>query len=156
MPHFSLSTPLSPAPSMHIMARQKQIFLTLFFPILLFSLSQTCRAHNITKILAEHPEFSQFNHYLTATRLASEINRRLTITVLAIDNSAMSALIARHFTLQTMRHVLSLHILVDYYGSKKLHQLSRSSTLSSSLFQVHLLFSTLYTSLFYYFTSESG
>ncbi|XP_078170908.1 fasciclin-like arabinogalactan protein 2 [Carex rostrata] len=120
---------------MHIMARQKQIFLTLFFPILLFSLSQTCRAHNITKILAEHPEFSQFNHYLTATRLASEINRRLTITVLAIDNSAMSALIARHFTLQTMRHVLSLHILVDYYGSKKLHQLSRSSTLSSSLFQ---------------------
>ncbi|KAF3325983.1 fasciclin-like arabinogalactan protein 2 [Carex littledalei] len=117
------------------MARQKQILLTLFFPILLFSLSQTCRAHNITKILAEHPEFSEFNHYLTATRLASEINRRLTITVLAVDNSAMSALVARHFTLQTMRHVLSLHILVDYYGSKKLHQLSRSSTLSSSLFQ---------------------
>jgi uncharacterized surface protein with fasciclin (FAS1) repeats len=117
------------------MARQKQILLTLFFPILLFSLSQTCRAHNITKILAEHPEFSQFNHYLTATRLASEINRRLTITVLAVDNSAMSELIARHFTLQTMRHVLSLHILVDYYGSKKLHQLSRSSTLSSSMFQ---------------------
>jgi uncharacterized surface protein with fasciclin (FAS1) repeats len=120
---------------MHIMARQKQILLTLFFPILLFSLSQTCRAHNITKILAEHPEFSQFNHYLTATRLASEINRRLTITVLAVDNSAMSELVARHFTLQTMRHVLSLHILVDYYGSKKLHQLSRSSTLSSSMFQ---------------------
>jgi hypothetical protein len=125
---------------MHMMmGRQKQIVVTLLFPILLLCLSQsqTCRAHNITKILAEHPEFSQFNHYLTATRLASEINRRLTITVLAIDNSAMAALTARHFTLQTMRHVLSLHILVDYYGSKKLHQLSRSSTLSSSLFQVH-------------------
>lgn len=104
-------------------------------PVLLLALAQTCRAHNITKILAQHPEFSLFNKYLTATRLASEINRRLTITVLAVDNSAMSALEARHFTLQTMRHVLSLHILVDYYGSKKLHGLSRSSTLSSSLFQ---------------------
>ncbi|KAJ4791866.1 Fasciclin-like arabinogalactan-protein-like [Rhynchospora pubera] len=119
----------------YTMSRPRQILLTLFLPLLLLSLSQTCRAHNITKILAQHPEFSQFNHYLTATRLASEINRRLTITVLAVDNSAMSALLARHFTLQTMRHVLSLHILVDYYGSKKLHQLSRSSTLSSSLFQ---------------------
>jgi Fasciclin domain len=130
------------------MSRQKQILLTLFFPILLFSLSQTCRAHNITKLLAQHPEFSLFNKYLTSTRLASEINRRLTITVLAVDNSAMSALEARHFTLQTMRHVLSLHILVDYYGSKKLHQLSRSSTLSSSLFQVHLLFCNFLYTLF--------
>ncbi|KAJ3698254.1 hypothetical protein LUZ61_001959 [Rhynchospora tenuis] len=120
---------------MHTMSRPQKILLALFLPLLILSLSQTCRAHNITKILAQHPEFSEFNHYLTATRLASEINRRLTITVLAVDNSAMSALEARHFTLQTMRHVLSLHILVDYYGSKKLHQLSRSSTLSSSLFQ---------------------
>ncbi|KAJ3693239.1 hypothetical protein LUZ60_008719 [Juncus effusus] len=113
--------------------RTKLLFL--LSPLLLLSLSLTCQAHNITKILALHPEFSDFNHYLTETRLASEINRRLTITVLALDNSAMAPLVARHLTMQTMRHILSLHILVDYYGSKKLHQLSRSSTLSSSMFQ---------------------
>ncbi|KAG6592222.1 Fasciclin-like arabinogalactan protein 2, partial [Cucurbita argyrosperma subsp. sororia] len=60
------------------------------FLLLLFS--STAEAHNITRILAKTPEFSTFNHYLTITHLAGEINRRLTITVLALDNSAMSAL----------------------------------------------------------------
>ena len=91
------------------------------------------KAYNITKILAAHPEFSKFNEMLTKTRLAYDINRRQTITVLAVDNSAMAAL--DHYTLPTIRHILSLHILVDYYGSKKLHQLSRGATASSSMYQ---------------------
>ncbi|KAG6589082.1 Fasciclin-like arabinogalactan protein 2, partial [Cucurbita argyrosperma subsp. argyrosperma] len=103
------------------------------FLLLLFS--STAEAHNITRILAKHPEFSTFNHYLTITHLAGEINRRLTITVLALDNSAMSALLDKHFTVGTIKNVLSLHVLVDYYGAKKLHQLSKGSTLSSTLFQ---------------------
>ncbi|CAL9088730.1 fasciclin-like arabinogalactan protein 2 [Musa acuminata AAA Group] len=93
------------------------------------------RGHNITKILAQHPEFSTFNHYLSATHLANEINRRLTITVLAVDNAGMSDLLAKHLSLLTLRNVLSLHILSDYYSSRKLHQLSRGSTISSSVFQ---------------------
>ncbi|XP_022952310.1 fasciclin-like arabinogalactan protein 2 [Cucurbita moschata] len=106
--------------------------LPLFF-LLLFS--STADAHNITKILAKHPEFSTFNHYLSITHLAGEINRRLTITVLALDNSAMSDIISKHFTVGTIKNVLSLHVLVDYYGAKKLHQLSKGTTLSSTLFQ---------------------
>ncbi|WOK92965.1 hypothetical protein Cni_G01657 [Canna indica] len=93
------------------------------------------RGHNITKILAQHPEFSTFNHYLSATHLASEINRRLTITVLAVDNSGMSAILGKHLSLLTLRNVLALHILTDYYGAKKLHQLTGGSTISSSVFQ---------------------
>ncbi|KAJ0982280.1 hypothetical protein J5N97_010535 [Dioscorea zingiberensis] len=75
-------------------------------------------------ILAQHPEFSTFNHYLTITRLASEINRRLTITVLAVDNTGMASLLAKHFTLPTLKNILLLHVLVDFYVAKKLHQLT--------------------------------
>ncbi|RWW01641.1 hypothetical protein GW17_00035303 [Ensete ventricosum] len=93
------------------------------------------QGHNITKILAEHPEFSTFNHYLTVTHLATEINCRLTITVLVVGNSGIADLLARHLSLLTLRNVLSLHILTDYYGAKKLHQLTGGSTLASSVFQ---------------------
>ncbi|TKY57521.1 Fasciclin arabinogalactan protein 2 [Spatholobus suberectus] len=108
--------------------------LFLFFLVALVSSTAT-NAHNITRILAKHPEFSTFNHYLTVTHLAGEINRRQTITVLAIDNAAMSSLLDRHLSLPTLKNVLSLHVLVDYFGAKKLHQINNSTTLVSSMFQ---------------------
>lgn len=92
-------------------------------------------AHNITRILADHPDFSTFNHYLSATHLAAEINRRKTITVLALDNPAMSSLLAKHLPLPTLRNVLSLHVLVDYFSAKKLHQITGGTALSSTVFQ---------------------
>jgi hypothetical protein len=73
---------------------------------------------------------------LSRTRLAYDINRRQTITVLAVDNAAMSAL--DHYSLQTIRHILSLHVLVDYYGDKKLKKLAHGSTASSSMYQVRI------------------
>ena len=91
--------------------------------------------YNITKILGEHPEYSQFNKLLTATRLAGDINQRRTITVLVVANGDMGALTSGHYSLQTIRHILEMHILVDYYGAKKLHQLARGDTASSSMFQ---------------------
>lgn len=89
--------------------------------------------YNITKILAPYKEYSKFNDMLSKTRLAYDINRRQTITVLAVDNSAMWAL--DHYSLQTIRHILELHVLVDYYGDKKLKKLAHGSTASSSMFQ---------------------
>ncbi|KAK4276417.1 hypothetical protein QN277_019363 [Acacia crassicarpa] len=91
--------------------------------------------HNITSILAKNPDFSTFNHYLSATHLADEVNRRRTITVLAVDNAGMSDLLSKHFNIYTLKNVLSLHILADYFGAKKLHQISNRTTLVSSLFQ---------------------
>ncbi|BAF23446.1 fasciclin-like arabinogalactan protein 1 [Oryza sativa Japonica Group] len=91
--------------------------------------------YNITKILGDHPEYSQFNKLLTETRLAGDINRRRTITVLVVANGDMGALSGGHYTLPTLRHILEMHILVDYYGAKKLHQLARGDTASSSMFQ---------------------
>ncbi|CAN8255366.1 unnamed protein product [Cochlearia groenlandica] len=107
--------------------------LALIFQLnLLFSLSN---AHNITRILAKDPDFSTFNHYLTTTHLADEINRRQTITVLAVDNSAMSSILSKGYSLYTIRNILSLHILVDYFGAKKLHQITDGSTSTASMFQ---------------------
>ncbi|KAI3804895.1 hypothetical protein L1987_26767 [Smallanthus sonchifolius] len=103
--------------------------------LFLLSISATIHAHNITRILAKHPEFSTFNHYLTITHLANEINRRQTITVCAVDNAAMSSLIAKGLSLQTMKNVLSLHVFADYFGSKKLHQVTKGSTSTATMYQ---------------------
>ncbi|KAL5540254.1 hypothetical protein UlMin_044494 [Ulmus minor] len=105
------------------------------FLLLLFLSPTTSNAHNITRILGSHPEFSTFNHYLSLTHLAAEINRRLTITVLAVDNSAMSSLLSKGYSIYTIKNVLSLHVLVDYFDARKIHQITDGTTLSSSLFQ---------------------
>ncbi|XP_047943645.1 fasciclin-like arabinogalactan protein 2 [Salvia hispanica] len=97
--------------------------------------STTTNAHNITRMLAKHPSFSTFNHYLTVTHLAGEINRRRTITVCAVDNAGMADLLAKHYPLPTLKNILSLHIFADYFGAKKLHQITKGSTTTSSLFQ---------------------
>ncbi|OIT00057.1 fasciclin-like arabinogalactan protein 2 [Nicotiana attenuata] len=103
--------------------------------LLLLLFSVTTSAHNITKILAKHPEFSTFNHYLTVTHLAAEINRRQTITVCAIDNAAMNELLEKHLPTYTLKNVLSLHVFADYFGAKKLHQITKGSTLTATMFQ---------------------
>ncbi|KAL3619153.1 Fasciclin-like arabinogalactan protein 1 [Castilleja foliolosa] len=64
--------------------------------LLFILLPSTTHAHNITRILAQHPDLSTFNHYLTVTQLAPEINRRETITVCAIDNAGMGDLLSKH------------------------------------------------------------
>ncbi|KAK1273570.1 Fasciclin-like arabinogalactan protein 2 [Acorus gramineus] len=97
--------------------------------------ADTPGTHNITKILAQYPQFSTFNHYLTATHLAVEINQRQTITVLAVENSGMASLLSKHLSLYTIKNVLSLHVLVDYFGAKKLHQITHGTALVSSMFQ---------------------
>lgn len=93
------------------------------------------RAHNITLLLASHPSFSTFNHYLTLTHLAAEINARTTITVLAVDNAVMEELLSSHPSLGTLQNILSFHVLLDYFGARKLHQLAEGSALSATLFQ---------------------
>ncbi|XP_068641192.1 fasciclin-like arabinogalactan protein 1 [Aristolochia californica] len=106
---------------------------TLFLSLVL--LSSAASAHNITRILAKHPEFSTFNHYLTTTHLAPEINRKETITILALDNSAMSAILAKGLPIATIKNILSLHILLDYFGAKKLHQITNGTALSATMYQ---------------------
>ncbi|XP_023536319.1 fasciclin-like arabinogalactan protein 1 [Cucurbita pepo subsp. pepo] len=107
---------------------------TLVLAVVLLVIS-AATAHNITKILAEHPEFSTFNHYLTTTHLAAEINQRTTITVCVVDNSAMSDLLSKHLSIFSVKNTLSLHVLLDYFGAKKLHQITNGTALAATMFQ---------------------
>ncbi|XP_076909231.1 fasciclin-like arabinogalactan protein 1 [Bidens hawaiensis] len=97
--------------------------------------ASTVEAHNITKILNDFPDFSTFNHYLTITHLADEINNRQTITVCAVDNAGMADLLSKHLSVYAMKNVLSLHVLLDYFGAKKLHQITNGTALAATMFQ---------------------
>uniref|UniRef100_A0A0E0GCJ9 FAS1 domain-containing protein n=1 Tax=Oryza nivara TaxID=4536 RepID=A0A0E0GCJ9_ORYNI len=104
--------------------------------LLLFVALGACRAtHNITAILADHRELAEFGRQLTATGLADDIDGRNTITVLAVDDAHMAQLRARGLPREALRHVLSLHVLVDYYDDAKLHRLPGGSAVVSTLFQ---------------------
>jgi uncharacterized surface protein with fasciclin (FAS1) repeats len=92
-------------------------------------------AHNITAILSGRRDLAEFSRELTATGLADDIDGRNTITVLAVDDAGMAALKARGLPRETLRHVLSLHVLVDYYDDAKLHRLPGGSEDVSTLFQ---------------------
>jgi hypothetical protein len=107
-------------------------------PILLFlaltGLTATISAHNITDILSGFPEYSVCNSYLSQTKVADDINSRQTITVLVLNNAAMSALAGKH-PLSVIKKALSLLVLLDYYDPPKLHQLSKGTTLTTTLYQ---------------------
>ncbi|KAJ4956366.1 hypothetical protein NE237_013149 [Protea cynaroides] len=102
---------------------------------LLFLLSVSFSvAHNITEILSDLPEYSLFNSYLSQTKLADEINSRQTITCLVLPNAAMSSLASNH-PLSVIKNALSLLVLLDYYDTSKLHDISNGTTLTTTLYQ---------------------
>ncbi len=101
--------------------------------VLLLNLLSCTNAFNITKILNEYPEYSQFNADLTQTKLADEINSRETITVLVLSNGAMASL--KDLDLASVKRVLSFHVLLDYFDADKLHQVPNRTTLSTTLYQ---------------------
>ncbi|OIV98732.1 hypothetical protein TanjilG_24903 [Lupinus angustifolius] len=102
--------------------------------LLLSVVVATVSAHNITDILSSNPDYSQYNSYLTQTKLADDINSHQTITVLVLTNAAFST-VAAHHPLSVIKKLLSLHVLLDYFDPTKLHQISDGTTLSTTLFQ---------------------
>ncbi|XP_027333755.1 fasciclin-like arabinogalactan protein 10 [Abrus precatorius] len=104
------------------------------FTLLILSVAATVSGHNITDILAGSPDYSDFNSYLSQTKLADEINSRVTITVLVLNNAAFSA-VTRDHPLSVIKNLLSLHILLDYFDNSKLHQIPNGTTHSTTLYQ---------------------
>ncbi|KAJ8459242.1 hypothetical protein OPV22_032168 [Ensete ventricosum] len=114
------------------MAPRPQLSLLLVL-LSFFVLLSSATAHNITRLLSQFPDFSNFNSLLSQADIAAEINRRQTITVLAVDNSAASSLSS--LDADTLKQVLSIHVVLDYYDQEKIHNLRRRSTLLTTLFQ---------------------
>ncbi|GJN29004.1 hypothetical protein PR202_gb17189 [Eleusine coracana subsp. coracana] len=90
-------------------------------------------SHNITGILAAHPEFAAFSAVLSSTGAAAEIDRRNTVTVLAVDDAAMAA--ARGLRPEDLKRVIYLHVLLDYFDDAKLSSLQAGFAQAASLFQ---------------------
>ncbi|KAK9946181.1 hypothetical protein M0R45_011656 [Rubus argutus] len=107
---------------------------SMFFFLLIIS-STMCTAFNITKLLDKESDFSSFNQYLSQTKLADQINKRSTITVLVVDNGAIGGLPGDDSFV--LKSIMSVHVILDYYDKDKLTKLAkhnRSATLTS-LFQ---------------------
>lgn len=107
-------------------------FHTVFFllPFLLFT---AATAFNITLILGQFSDFSNLNNLLTQTQLASEINGRQTITVLAVNNAALSSV--SNLPTDVLKKVLALHVVLDYFDHDKFSKLSNGSVIVTTLFQ---------------------
>ncbi|CAG7866104.1 unnamed protein product [Brassica rapa] len=116
------------------MASSSRALSLLTFTLSLLAVLSTVSAHNITQILSESPEYSSFNSYLSQTKLADEINSRTTITLLVLNNGAMSSLAGKH-PLSVVKNALSLLVLLDYYDPVKLHKISQGTTLTTTLYQ---------------------
>ena len=106
--------------------------LLLISAVLLLSVSASS-AFNITVLLGRYPGYEMFNDLLSRTHLASDINRRRTITVLAVTNDRMSSLTSKTEDIQ--KRILSNHVVLDYYDSVKLNKLKNTRTVLTTLFQ---------------------
>lgn len=82
------------------------------------AIATSAAAHNITNILSPLPQYSQFNSFLTQTKLANDINSRQTVTVLVLASPAAAALSS--MSLSDLRTALSLLVFVDYLDPRKL------------------------------------
>jgi uncharacterized surface protein with fasciclin (FAS1) repeats len=103
--------------------------------LLLVSLASTAAsAHNITAVLDGLSEYTLYNSYLSVTKVSDEINSRSTITVLVLNNGAMSSLVS-NLSLADVKNALRLLTLLDYYDEKKLHSLHSGSELTTTLYQ---------------------
>ncbi|RCV21263.1 hypothetical protein SETIT_4G125100v2 [Setaria italica] len=112
---------------------------TVLLPLLLvLGASPPCHGasgHNITDILAAHPDFTEFSAALTSTGAAAEINNRTTITVLAVDNDVMSQLKAQQLQPRDLERVIYLHCLLDYFDATKLGSIRGGFVQATSLYQ---------------------
>lgn len=106
---------------------------TIALLLVLAGLASPAAAFNITRLLGEFSDFSTFNNLLSQTKLAEEINRRQTITVLAVDNGAASVISSLASDVQ--RKVLSMHVVLDYYDTAKLEPIKNHTTLLTTMFQ---------------------
>ena len=100
---------------------------------LFLACSSAIRAFDITQLLGQYPEFSTFNKYLTETKLADQINSRNTITVLAVEDSAMHSIAAK--SPEAIKAIIGTHVILDFFDEKKLMEAQASSQQLTTLFQ---------------------
>ncbi|XP_020266761.1 fasciclin-like arabinogalactan protein 14 [Asparagus officinalis] len=105
--------------------------LLFLLPFLL--LSSLSSAFNITAILDQYPDFANFNSLLSQTKLADKINKRVTLTVLAVDSSGLASVSG--LPVDELERILSVHVILDYFDMTKLKTINKKSTSLTTLYQ---------------------
>ncbi|KAD6453188.1 hypothetical protein E3N88_07893 [Mikania micrantha] len=82
----------------------------------------------------QFPAYSEFNNYLTETKLNDEINSRQPVTVLVFNNSLVKEFLSDE-PLSVVKVALSIHILLDYFDKQKLMAINDGSTITTTLYQ---------------------
>ncbi|KAJ4873286.1 Fasciclin-like arabinogalactan protein 3 [Raphanus sativus] len=100
---------------------------------ILFGVSSIVSAVNITRALEKYPEFSTMIELFAKTELTPIINKRQTITVLALSNDAIGSISGRPE--EELKNVLMNHVVLDYFDELKLKALKDRSTLLTTLYQ---------------------
>ncbi|KAL2236868.1 UNVERIFIED_CONTAM: Fasciclin-like arabinogalactan protein 3 [Sesamum indicum] len=108
--------------------------LILVSAVLLLS-SATTSAFNVTLILEKYPDYTEFNNLLSKTGVADEINRRNTITILALSNGRFGDISSKKEDVQ--KRIISTHVVLDYYDVAKLKQYNTSKGPLTTLFQTY-------------------
>ncbi|XP_015084060.1 fasciclin-like arabinogalactan protein 3 [Solanum pennellii] len=106
------------------------------FPLLcsfLILFASSASAFNITKILGQYSDYSTFNELLSKSGLASDINSRGTITLLAIPNGAVGDLTSKSD--DVLKRVLATHVVLDYYDPMKLQKMKDKTAKMTTMFQ---------------------
>ncbi|CAN1140514.1 Fasciclin-like arabinogalactan protein 14 [Linum perenne] len=93
-----------------------------------FSIAECAAPYNITRVLENYPEYSEFNDLLSRSKLAEYINNKeKVITVLATKD--VGGISGKPLT--TMQAILSLHVVLDYLDKTKLKNMKRSVTFTT-------------------------
>ncbi|KFK32632.1 hypothetical protein AALP_AA6G268600 [Arabis alpina] len=100
---------------------------------ILLGVSSIVSAVNITRVLEKYPEFSTMNELLAKTELTPIINKRQTITVLALSNDAIGSISGRPE--EEIKSILMNHVVLDYFDELKLKALKDKSTMLTTLYQ---------------------
>ncbi|XP_071688714.1 fasciclin-like arabinogalactan protein 8 [Rutidosis leptorrhynchoides] len=104
------------------------------FTIITFLLITAVTGNNISDILSQVPDYSVYNTYLTQTRLNDQINNQGTVTVLVLNNTAVTKYLANQ-PLFVIKSALSIHVLLDYFDYSKLLSIGGGSAITTTLYQ---------------------
>ncbi|KAJ0233306.1 Fasciclin-like arabinogalactan protein 3 [Hirschfeldia incana] len=106
---------------------------SLFCLAILLGVSSLVSSVNITRALEKYPEFSTMVELFAKTELTPIINKRQTITVLALTNDAIGSISGRPE--EELKNILMNHVVLDYYDELKLKALKDKTTLLTTLYQ---------------------
>ncbi|XP_055819907.1 fasciclin-like arabinogalactan protein 3 [Solanum dulcamara] len=95
--------------------------------------ASSASAFNVTRILSQYPDYSTFNELLSKSGLATDINSRGTITLLAVPNGAVGDLTSKSD--DVLKRVLSTHVVLDYYDPMKLQKMKDKTAKMTTMYQ---------------------